>query len=47
MHRLKNEVDYYTVISFTDDELILFHKAKPETIPGIDVYIKYRRIKKG
>ncbi len=41
-----HEVDYYTVISFTGDELILFHKAKPETIPGIDVYIKYRRVKK-
>ena len=40
-----NEVDYYTVMSFTDDELVLFHKAKPETIPGIDVYIKCKRIR--
>jgi hypothetical protein len=40
-----NEVDYYTIVSFTDDELVLFHKAKPETIPGIDVYIKCKRIK--
>ncbi len=29
-----NEVDYYTVMSFTDDE-----------IPGIDVYIKCKRIR--
>jgi len=40
-----NEVDYYTVMSFTDDELVLFHKAKPETIPGIDVYIKCKRVR--
>ena len=40
-----NEVDYYTVMSFTDDELVLFHKAKPGTIPGIDVYIKCKRIR--
>lgn len=40
-----NEVDYYTVMSFTDDELVMFHKAKPETIPGIDVYIKCKRIR--
>lgn len=40
-----NEVDYYTVMSFTDDELVLFHKAKPGTIPGIDVYIKCKRVR--
>lgn len=40
-----NEVDYYTVMSFTDDELVLSHKAKPGTIPGIDVYIKCKRVR--
>lgn len=40
-----NDVDYFTVVSFTDEELVLFHKAVPNTIPGLDVYIKYERIK--
>lgn len=39
------EVDYYTVMSFTDDELLFYRKAKEGEIPGIDVYIKYERIK--
>lgn len=38
------EVDYLTVISLTDTELILFHKAKPNAIPAIDVYLKYKKI---
>lgn len=40
-----NDVDYYTVTSFTDDELVLFHKARPESMPSIDVYVRYERIK--
>ena len=40
-----NDVDYFTVVSFTDDELVLFHKAKPDPVPGLDMYIKYERIK--
>ena len=39
------EVDYYTVMSFTDDELLFYSKAKEGEIPGIDVYIKYERIR--
>lgn len=39
------EVDYYTVMSFTNDELLFYRKAKEGEIPGIDVYIKYERIK--
>ena len=40
-----NDVDYFTVVSFTDDELVLFHKAKPDPVPGLDMYIKYERIR--
>lgn len=38
------EIDYYTIISFCEDSLVLYHKAKPNTIPGLDVYITYKRV---
>lgn len=38
-----NDFDYFTVVSLTDDELILFHKARDGQIPRLDSYIKYRR----
>lgn len=41
-----NEVDYWTVISFNTDEMVLFHKAKEGYIPGLDVYRTLRRVKK-
>lgn len=43
---IRNEVDYYTIISFNNDEMVWFHKAKEGTIPGYDVYVKYKRINK-
>ena len=39
-----DKVDYFTIESFTEDELILFHKALPDAIPAIDVLIKFKRI---
>lgn len=39
-----DEKDYYTIMSFTNDELVLFHKAKENTIPNLDVYITYKRV---
>ena len=38
----RDAVDYYTVISFTDDEMVLFHKNKEYNIP--DVYITLKRV---
>ena len=43
---IRNEVDYYTILSFNNDEMLLFHKAKEGTIPGYDVYVKYKRKEK-
>ena len=40
-----DEVDYYTVMSFTDEEMVLFHKNKVDYIP--DVYITFKRAHKG
>lgn len=39
------EVDYWKVVSATDDELLFFRKATPGQIPNLDIYIKYKRIK--
>lgn len=39
-----DEVDYYTVMSFTDDEMVLFRKAKKEQVPNLDVYITFKRV---
>ena len=39
------DLDYRTVVSLTDDELLLFRKATPGQIPNLDIYIKYKRIK--
>ena len=38
------EVDYYIVVSLTEKELVLYHRATPGQIPNLDTYIKYRRI---
>ena len=37
-------VDYYIVVSLTEKELVLYHRATPGQIPNIDTYIRYRRI---
>ena len=37
-------VDYYIVVSLTEKELVLYHRATPGQIPNLDTYIKYRRI---
>lgn len=37
-----NEVLYETIISFNDDEMVLFHKA----LDDYDVYVTYKRVKK-
>ena len=42
---IDKEVDYWKVVSATDDELLFFRKAKPGQIPNLDIYIKYKRIK--
>lgn len=40
-----DEVDYYTVMSFTDEEMVFFHKNKVDYIP--DVYITFKRTERG
>lgn len=37
-------VDYYTVMSFTEDEIVLFRKAKKDQVPNLDVYITFKRV---
>lgn len=39
-----DEVDYYTVMSFTDEEMVLFRKAKKDQVPNLDVYITFKRV---
>ena len=39
-----DEVDYYTVMSFTDDKMVLFRKAKKDQVPNLDVYITFKRV---
>lgn len=39
-----DEVDYYTVMSFTDDKMVLFRKAKKDQVPSLDVYITFKRV---
>ena len=38
------EVEYYTVISASDEELVLFHKANKNAIPNLDALITYKKI---
>lgn len=38
-------IDYYTVSSYSNNELVLFHKVAPNTIGARDVYLRYKRIK--
>lgn len=40
-----NEIDYWTVLSLTDDELVLYHKAYPGAVPNRDIKIVYKRVK--
>lgn len=39
-----NSIDFYTVMSLTDNELVLHHKALPKSIPKIDMTIVYKRV---
>lgn len=41
-NKKRDEVDYYTVMSFTDEEMVLFYKNKVDYIP--DVYITFKRV---
>ena len=40
-----HEIDYFTIMSFNGDEMKLFHKAKENTIPGMNAYITLRRVR--
>ena len=41
-----HEVDYYTIMSFNSDEMVLFHKAQENSTPGLDVYLTLKRVNK-
>lgn len=41
-----NGVDYWTIVSFTNDEMVWLHKSQEDAYNKLDAYITFKRVKK-
>ncbi len=41
-----NGVDYWTIVSFTNDEMVWLHKSQEDAYNKLDAYITFKRVKR-